>query len=321
MQRRQLLQAIAMACAPLPMGATQAQSRAYPTAPIRLLVPYPAGGGSDFLARLLAPSMGATLGQTVYIENRPGGGGVVGATAVARTLPADGYTVLLSDANPLVVTNYDPLPDLEPVTLAGRYQYLLAVNPAVLDVRTVAEVVAASRRAPTGIDYASPGPGTTHHLSMELFARDANVKVTSIPYKGGAPALQDLLAGRVAMMMLDWAMARQYVEAGKLRAIAATGRQRIAAIPDVPTMAEQGVAGYEVEGWLGLSVRKGTPREAVMALRAAYQAAVQQEAVAPRMAEAGITAGGNSPEAFAQYRDGYMTKWRKLIQDRGLKPD
>lgn len=320
MNRRTVLQSI-QAGTLLTACGVRAQSASYPAQPIRMVVPYPAGGGSDYLARLLAPAMGQRLSQSIFVENRPGGGGTVGAAAVTRMFPADGYTVLLSDSNPLVIQAYDPLPDLMPVTLAGTFEYLLVVNPAVLPVRNVQELVSASLATPSGLNYASPGLGTSHHMAMELFARDAGARVVSIPYKGGAPALQDLLAGQVTMMFLDRASARQYIDSGKLRAIGAAGARRIAYYPNVPTIAEQGVKGFEVDGWLGLSVRRGTRPEIIQSLRTAFASATADADLRRKLDEAGISPASTSPEEFAAFRDRYMTKWKKLIADRGLKPE
>ncbi|RYG11782.1 MAG: tripartite tricarboxylate transporter substrate binding protein [Burkholderiales bacterium] len=319
--RRQFLSLCGAAAASSVAFAAHAQAGAYPTQPVRMVVPYPPGGGSDFLARTLSPAMAQALGQPVYVENRPGGGGTVGAAAVTRTFPADGYTVLLSDSNPLLTLSYDPLPDLVPVTLAGTFDFVLVVNPQVLGARTVQDIVAAAKSATTGLDYAAPGVGTTHHMAMELFARDTGARLVAISYKGGAPALQDLLAGQVALMFLDRASARQYIDTGKLRAIGAAGGRRIASYPALPTIAEQGVPHFAVDGWLGLSVRKGTPAAAVQALQKAYQQAIADPAVRARMVEAGINPAGGSAQQFAAYRDGYMGKWKKLIADRGLKPE
>jgi len=320
MTRRGGLCALGAAGVAVSLGA-MAQPAAYPAQPIRLLVPYPAGGGSDYLARLLAPLMAQRLGQSLYVENRPGGGGTVGAAAVTRIFPADGYTVLLSDSNPLVVQSYDPLPYLAPVTLAARYDFILVSNPAVLRANNVKELVSESLASASGLNYASPGVGTTHHMGMELFARDSGARVVSIPYKGGGAALQDLLAGQVALMFLDRVSARQYIESGKLRAIGVAGARRVPSMPNVPTIAEQGVTGFEVEGWLGFSVRKGTRPEVIQALHTAYASVSTDTELHRKVDDAGINLISTTPKEFASFRSAYMAKWKKLIADRGLRPE
>jgi tripartite-type tricarboxylate transporter receptor subunit TctC len=214
----------------------------WPSQPIRLIVPYPAGGGTDFFARLVAPGMGEALGQPVIVENRPGASGIIGATAVAKQMPADGHTFLLGDMTTYAVNpsmfeklSYDPLKDLAPVTMTAKFDFLLVVNPNVLPVQNVQELMALAARTPAGISYASPSVGTTHHLATELLARETGMKLVAITYKGGGPACRTCWAARSALMFLDRATARPHLESGKLRPIAAAGSKRIAAYPNVPT--------------------------------------------------------------------------------------
>lgn len=301
---------------------------AYPNQPIKLIVPYPAGGGTDFFARQVAPAMGELLGKPIIVENRAGASGMIGASAVARQLPADGYSVLLGDmttyaVNPLLFDKlqYDVKNDFTPVTMTARFDFLLVVNPQVLPVNTVAELVAFSTKMPSGLNYASPSIGTTHHLAMEMFARQTGAKLVAIHYKGGGPAVQDLLGGQVALMFLDRASARQYIDSGKLRAIAAAGSKRIAAYPDVPTVEEAGVKGFAVEGWQGLMVRKGTPDAAVKALNAAYTKAIASPELRKRLDDAGIDAVGSAPEQFGQFVEQETAKWKAVIAERGIKAE
>jgi tripartite-type tricarboxylate transporter receptor subunit TctC len=323
MQRRTLLSLLA-AAAVSPVALAQA----WPSQPIRLVVPYPAGGGTDFFARTVAPGMGEALGQPVIVENRPGASGIIGATAVARQLPADGHTFLLGDMTTYAVNpsmfaklSYDPLKDLAPVTMTATFDFLLVVNPKVLPVNNVQELVALAARTPAGINYASPSIGTTHHLATELLARQTGMKLVAITYKGGGPAVQDLLGGQVGMMFLDRASARKFIEAGKLRAIAAAGGKRIAAFPDLPTLAEQGVKGFAVEGWQGFTVRAGTPQPVIRALHAAYLKAIAPADIKRKLEEAGVDVVGGSPEQFTAYIQAETAKWRTVITERGIKAE
>ena len=324
MHRRTLLSLVAIAAlAP----AAFAQST-WPSQPIRLIVPYPAGGGTDFFARLVAPGMGEALGQPVIVENRPGASGIIGATAVAKQLPADGHTFLLGDMTTYAVNpsmfeklSYDPLKDLVPVTMTAKFDFVLVVNPTVLPVGNVQELMALAARTPAGLSYASPSVGTTHHLATELLARETGMKLVAITYKGGGPAVQDLLGGQVGMMFLDRASARPHIESGKLRPIAAAGSKRIAAYPDVPTLTEQGVKGFEVEGWQGFSVRAGTAEPVIRALNAAYLKAITPADVKRKLNEAGIDPVGGTPEQFTAYIQAETVKWRGVVRERNIKAE
>lgn len=328
MQTRQFLAAagITLLAAAFPLSAP-AQAR-YPSQPIRLIVPYPAGGGTDFFARVVAPGMGEALGQSVIVENRPGASGIIGASAVTKTLPADGYTVLLGDMTTYAVNAsmfqnmpYDTLRDLSPVTMTAKFDFMLVVNPQVLPVTTVAEFIAAANKTPAGLNYASPSIGTTHHLAMEMFAREARIKMVAVHYKGGGPAVQDLLGGQIGAMFLDRATARPHLESGKLRAIAAAGEKRIAAFPNVPTIAESGVKGFNVEGWQGFTVRKGTPENVIAALNAAYVKAIAPADIRRKLSEAGIDIAPGTPAQFASYIQSETNRWRIVVQERGIKAE
>ena len=324
MQRRSLISLLAGAVlAPMALAQTP-----WPSQPIRLIVPYPAGGGTDFFARLVAPGMGEVLGQPVIVDNRPGASGIIGASAVARQLPADGHTFLLGDMTTYAVNpsmfeklSYDPLKDLSPVTMTAKFDFLLVVNPNVLPVNNVQELVALAAKTPAGINYASPSVGTTHHLATELLARETGMKLVAITYKGGGPAVQDLLGGQVGLMFLDRATARPHLESGRLRPIAAAGSKRIAAYPNVPTVAEQGVKGFDVEGWQGFTVRAGTPEAVVRALNAAYLKAIAPPEIRRKLDEAGIDPVGGTPEQFTAYIQAGTVKWRAVIRERNIKAE
>lgn len=329
MQKRKLLAAVlAVLLAPAAMAQATAPAR-YPSQPIRLIVPYPAGGGTDFFARSLAPGMGEALGQQVIVENRPGASGMIGAQYVAKQAPADGYTILLGDmttysVNPVMFEKqqqYDIQKDLAPVTMAAKFDFLLVVNPTVLPVNTVSEIVAAAAKNPNGLSYASPSVGTTHHLAMEMLAREANAKMVAITYKGGGPAVQDLLGGQVGTMFLDRATAKPHIESGKLRAIAAAGGQRFSLYPNVPTVAESGIKGFNVEGWQGLTVRAGTPEPVIRAISAAYAKTVSAPDLKKKLADAGIDVTTSTPEQFAAHIMTETQRWRNVIRDRGIKAE
>jgi tripartite-type tricarboxylate transporter receptor subunit TctC len=324
MQRRTLLSLLAGSA----LAPTAFAQASWPSQPIRMIVPYPAGGGTDFFARLVAPGIGEAVGQTVIVENRPGASGIIGATVVAKQMPADGHTVLLGDMTTYAVNpsmfdklSYDPLKDLATITMTAKFDFLLVVNPTVLPAQNLQELVALAARTPGGLNYASPSIGTTHHLATELLARDTGMKLVGITYKGGGPAVQDLLGGQVGLMFLDRASARPHLESGKLRAIAAAGSKRIPAYPNVPTVAEQGVKGFDVEGWQGFSVRAGTPQNIVQALNAAYLKSIAPAEIKLKLAEAGIDPVGGTPEQFTAYIQTETVKWRAVIKERGIKPE
>jgi tripartite-type tricarboxylate transporter receptor subunit TctC len=327
MQRRSFLSVAAATSLGTVTGPVLAQS-SWPSQPIRLVVPYPPGGGTDYFARLVAPGMAGALGQTVVVDNRPGASGIIGATAVAKQMPADGNTFLLGDMTTYAVNpsmydklSYDPVKDLAPVTITAKFDFLLVVNPQVLPVSNLQELVAIAQKTPGGLNYASPSIGTTHHLATELLARQTGMKLVAITYKGGGPAVQDLLGGQVGMMFLDRASARPHIEAGKLRPIAAAGAKRIAAYANVPTVAEQGVKGFDVEGWQGFTVRAGTPAAAIQALNAAYLKAIAPADIKRKLAEAGIDPVASTPEQFTGYILSETNKWRAVIKDRNIRAE
>ena len=234
-----------------------AQAQVYPAKQLRLVVPYPAGGGTDFFARTVGAQLAVQLGQPVVVENRPGAATIIGAEAVAKSAP-DGYTLLLGDTatfavNPSLYKKlpYDPSKDLSPVTMTGRFALLLVVNPAKLKADSVKELVEMAKQASGRIDYASPGPGSPHHLAMEMFKQRTGTQFTHVPYKGAAPAIQDLLSGQVPLMFLDLAAGAPQIKAGKLKALAVASDKRIAALPDLVTVGEAGIDGFRSLGVAG----------------------------------------------------------------------
>jgi tripartite-type tricarboxylate transporter receptor subunit TctC len=299
----------------------------YPAKPIRLIVPYPAGGATDFFARLVFPKLGDALGQPVVVENRPGAGTAIGASEVARSTP-DGYTLLLGDAgtyafNPTLYKklSYDPAKDFAPVSLTGRFALILAVNPTVLKAGSLKEFVDAAKRSPGKIDYGAPGPGSPIHLAMELFKQRAGISMTPIPYKGGADALSDLIGGRIGALFPDIATGLPQIRAGKIRALAVASEKRVAALPDLPTVGESGYPGFEAWAWQGFVAPAGTPRDVVMKLNGAFAKVMADPAITQRLSESGFEPQTSTPDQFAAYMKSEIAKWAKVIRDSNISLD
>ena len=308
--------ALALAC-----SALHAQS--YPTKPIRLIVPYPPGGGTDFFARTISAKLSDNLGQQVVVENRPGAATIIGAEAVAKSAP-DGYTVLLGDTSTFAVNPtlykklpYDPLKSFEPISLTGRFALLLVVHPSV-QANSVAELIAAAKAKPGTLNYASPGPGSPHHLAMVLFLQRTGITMAHVPYKGAGPAVQDLLGGQIPTMFLDLAAGAPQIKGGKIRALGVASPKRIAALPDLATLAESGVPGFEAWAWQGLVAPAGTPPEIVAKLGAEYARAIGDPGIRQKIVEAGVDPLQSSPQEFADYIRSEQDKWAKVIKDGNI---
>lgn len=313
-----LLLAVTLGAAP------DANAQAYPTKPVTLIVPYPPGGGTDFFARTVGQKMADSLGQSVVVDNRPGAATIIGAQLVAKA-PADGYTVLLGDTATYAVNvslykklPYDPLKDFAPVSLTGRFALLLVVNPSVIPVNSVKELIEQAKKQPGKIDYASPGPGSPHHLAMELFKQRTGIDVTHVPYKGAAPAVQDLLGGRIPVMFLDLAAGAPQIKGGKLKALAVASPRRIAALPDLATVDESGVPGFEAWAWQGLVVPAATSKEIIAKLNAAYANAINDPSVRQKIVEAGIDPLQSTPQQLTDHIKSETAKWAKVIKDGNI---
>jgi tripartite-type tricarboxylate transporter receptor subunit TctC len=308
----------------LASGAAFAQ--AYPNRPIRLVVPFAAGAGVlDIMGRLVGQHLGASLGQQVVIDNRPGAGGIVGADVVAKAEP-DGYTLLMGNTA-LAVSPYlyaklpfNPLTDFVPVTMVNSAPLLLVVNPAV-PVQSAKELIAYAKSRPGQLNYGSGGVGSTPYLSTELLKSMAGIDVVHVSYKGGAPALADLVAGQLTFMIENVPGTMPLVKSGKLRALAITSAERSPLAPELPTMAEAGVPGYEMVGWNGIFVAKGTPPEIVAKLSAELTKVLGLPDVKEQMAALGAVPGGDSPQAFAAFVNAESTRWGKIIREKGIKPE
>lgn len=318
---RRLLTAAGLALAAA-LTAGLAHAQAWPSKPIRLVVPFPPGGIVDTVARQLQPRLQTALGQTIVIDNRGGAGGTVGVGEVVRAAP-DGHTlVMVFDAfatYPLVYPKlgYDIQRDLQPVTQIASNPLVLVVNPAV-PAQNLKELVALAKKSPGRLNFASVGAGSSNHLTGELFKSVSGTFITHIPYRGGGPAQQDLLGGQVEMMFLSAVLAQPHVKAGKLRALAQTGAQRVPAYADTPTVAESGYPGFAVNSWVGLLAPAGTPRPIVDRLQAEVKKILDSPDFAARLAEQGLSGIGNTPEQFAAVLRAEQDKWAKLVTDRKL---
>ena len=308
-------------------GAAFAQG--FPNRPVRLIVPFPAGGTTDILARAIAQKLSESLGQSFVVDNRPGAGGNIGSDLVAKS-PPDGYTLLMGTVgthaiNPGLYPKmpYDHVKDFAPVVLVAGVPNVLVVNPGV-PVKTVAELVTLARDKPGTINFASSGSGTSIHLSGELFKSLTGTQITHVPYKGSSPALTDLIGGQVQIMFDNLPSAMPHIKGGKLRAIALTSSKRAPALPDVPTIAESGVASlasFEATSWFGIFAPAGTPRDVVLKINADTNKALQSAEMKEKLLSQGAEAVGNTPEYFADYIKAETIKWARVVRDSGAKVD
>lgn len=318
--RRQVLRAGAA----LALGTTGFAARAaWPEKPIRVVLGFAAGGGSDILLRTITPALGDALGQSIIVDNRPGAGGNIAMQAVAQAAP-DGYTLLMG--TPGLATNsslyaslgFDPLKDFAPISLVGSVPNVLIVKPS-LRVSTVAELIAHARANPGKLNYASPGSGTSLHLAGELFKTSTGVRIEHVPYKGGAQALADVMSGQVDLMFNVLPSALPQIRAGTVKALAVTGSQRAAALPDKPTMIEAGVAGYTAVTWNGLLAPAGVPRDLVNRLNEAVLKVLRTPEMAQKYAAIGTDVVVSTPDEFSAFLRDETTKWRRTIEGAGVK--
>ena len=295
----------------------------YPNRPIRLVVGFAPGGSADTNCRLLAAHLSERLGQQVVVDNRPGASGTIAAQAVARSDP-DGYTLLyLTSASHAILPfimplSYDPMADFSPVILVGKVGMVLIANPAS-PVSSLDELVAAARAKPGGVAFASPGTASSHHLAMALFNQNTHTEMLHVPYKGSAPALNDVVAGEVPFMVDTISTSLPLIEGGKVRAIAVTSAERSPLLPEVPTFAQAGVQGFDVDVWGGISAPAGTPRAIVERLNRELNAILANPEVRRIFRAKGSEGGGGSPEHFAAFIAAEGDKWREVIQTAGIK--
>jgi tripartite-type tricarboxylate transporter receptor subunit TctC len=301
---------------------SQAQER-YPAKPLRIVVPFAPGGSTDIFARLIGERLGAALGQPVVVENRAGAGGNIGAEVVAKS-PPDGYTLLMATTGVMAINNalyksmtYDAAKDFEPVIFIASITNVLIV-PHDFPAKNVAELVALAKREPGKLSFASSGAGSSTHMSAELFKSLTGTDILHIPYKGSGQALPDLISGRVSMMFENAPGAVSYIKAGKLRALAVTGLKRAAAMPELPTVAESGVPGYESLSWSGFAAPAGTPAAIIRRLNSETAAILASADMSAKLAEQGAEAVGGAPEQFAEHIRAERAKWAGLIRSRGI---
>jgi tripartite-type tricarboxylate transporter receptor subunit TctC len=288
----------------------------FPTKPVRIVVPFPPGGGADALARLMAPKLTELWKQQVIVENKPGASGHIGADSVAQS-PADGYTLLMSSTASLTEKNVG---QFAPVTLVSASPYVVTINPNVpaADIR---ELIAVAKASPGKLTYGSSGTGAASHLSAELFKSMAGVDLLHVPYKGTGQALTDLLAGQVDLMFAPAQTVSSHVKAGKLRALATTGEKRAATLPGLPTVAESGLPGYAAVGWFGLLAPAATAKALVAQLSRDANRVLSERDVRARMETLGAEPAGNTPEEFARFIREDQAKWQKLAREGGIKPE
>ena len=308
------------------LSAAPAQAQGtWPDKPLKLVVPYPAGGNADNTARLLATQLGHRLGQQVVVDNRPGGSGTIGAAAVAKA-PADGYTLLLDatafTVNPSLFPKlpFDAAKDFAPISLVLQVPLLMVV-PANSPFQSVADVAKAARARPGHLTYASAGNGGAQHLAGELFKQGQKVAITHIPYRGGAPALTDLIGGQVNLMFSATTASGPFVKSGKLRALAISSPRRVEGWESVPTVAESGVPGFQVSEWNGLFAPAGTPRPVLERLEAEARAIVASPEMKKRFAELGVQGVGSSAQEFSSFLKAETTKWAEVIRTSGIRMD
>lgn len=306
--------------------ALAADATNWPTQPVKLIVPFAPGGTSDVLAREIAARLQVALKQTVVVDNKAGAGGVLGADSVAKAAP-DGYTVLLGTIathaiNPALMPKmpYKADRDFAPVILLGKISNVLLIGPGA-QARTVKDIVAAAKAKPGDITFASAGQGTSQHLSGEVFRLMTGADLTHVPYKGSAPAIQDVMGGQVPMSFETVTVALPQIKAGKVKAVAVTSAKRSAQLPDVPTLAESGVPGFDVSSWQALYLPAGTPPAIVAKLNAEVQKIVAQPEVKARMESLGLEYAPNSPAQFTEFQKAEQARWAKVIKDGNVKPD
>ena len=306
--------------------ANNAVAQTYPSKPIRIIVPFPAGGNADILARILGQKMGESFGQQIIVENRAGAAGIIGAQAAAKSAP-DGYTLFMGTTgtqttNPAVYAKlpYDPLKDFAPVSNFAGSPYVLVVHPS-LPARNLKELVALAKKRPGALHYASFGPGSSAHLTGVLLQTRAKIDIVHVAYKGGPPALADLVGGHVEMMFNLLPGVLPHVKAGKLRALAVAAEKRTHAIPEMPTFAESGIADFHSDSWYGILVPAGTPKDVIAKLNAEILRVLALPDVKQRLAAEGAEPMGNTPELFAEQIKKDLARWTKVARDAKVKVD
>jgi tripartite-type tricarboxylate transporter receptor subunit TctC len=303
-----------------------AAAPAYPSKPIRVIVPFPAGGGTDIIAREVTNKVAMSTGWTFVVDNKPGSGGNLGVDAAAKA-PADGYTIVLGQTSNLAINPtlfshlpYDPVKDLTPISLVASAPLVL-VTPVSSPYKTLADVIKASKAKPGALNIASPGNGTVAHLSGELLQKTAGIKLIHVPYKGAAQAVNDLIGGQVDLYLSSVPTLLAHIKSGKLRPLAVTSAKRVDDLPQVPTIAESGYAGFEASTWFGFAAPAGTPKDIVTRLNAEFNKALKSPDLAKKLNDQGALVLGGSPEAFGTQIRQDIARWASIIKDSGTKLD
>ncbi len=297
----------------------------YPSKTIRLVVPFAPGGGSDIVARLLSPKMTEALGQTVVVDNRAGASANLGAAVVAKAAP-DGYTLLLANANYTINPSlfkslpFDPVREFAPVALLANVTNVLAIHPSI-PAKSVKELISFAKAHPGQLNFASPGNGTSSHLAGELFRQVAKIEVVHIPYKGATPAITDLIAGQVSFTMASVLSVLPYAKQGRLRMLAVTTAKRSGALPDIPTISEAGLPGFEVSNWYGILATGGTPRPAVDRLNSELARIARVPDLAEKLAAQGADPATGTPEEFERFIQAELKKWSAVVRSAGINPE
>ena len=308
------------------LGGPCLAAEAYPNKPVRWVVPFPPGGGTDLISRTIAAKLSEAWGVQVVADNRPGGGGTLGL-GIAAKMPPDGYTIVLGQASNVAVApalyarlNYDPVKDLQPITDVIAAPLVIVSHPS-FPARNAKEMIAYARAKPGALTFGSPGNGTIGHLSMELLKTMAGINLLHIPYKGATLAITELIGGQIVLYASSMPPALPLINAGKLKALGVTTAKRLAPLPNVPTIAESGIAGYEAVNWYGVFVPAGTPKDIVAKLHAEIVRVLKQPDVKERFAGEGGEIVADSPEAFGAFVHNEIPKWAKVIKDASVKVD
>ena len=308
----------------LALLAGTAAAQTYPSRPVRMMVPFPAGGGSDTMGRIVASRLGERLGQQIVVENRPGAAGSIGADIAARA-PADGYMILLGSTSELVQypnvnpkIPYDPLRDFTPVSLVGTIPMVLVVHPS-LPVKNVKDLVAMAKARPGEINFGSAGQGATTHLAVELFVLLTGVKLTHVPYKGSPQAVTDLVAGNVQLGIPTMPAALPFIKSGRVKVLGVTTAKRASNLPDVPTLSEAGVKGYEAALWTGILAPAGTPAQIINRLNGEIAKVLELKDVRDALARQGAEAESSTPQEFAAFLKREYAKWAKVVKESDIR--
>ena len=302
-----------------------ANAQDFPQKTIRIVVPFAPGGPTDLMARAISKTMSQSMGQQVVVDNKPGGGGLIGFAEAVKA-PADGYTLvfpsLLAVTNPALIANYpyDMNRDFAAITIVGFIPHILVVRPES-NAKSLTDLIAIAKEKPNSLSYASSGNGTSAHLAGAMFVERAGIKATHVPYRGAAPALQDLLGGQIDFMFLDTSLALTQIKAGKLRPLAIAPAKRITALPDIATLAEQGITGYNIRAWYGLMVKAGTPQPVVTKLYEEVKKALNNPEVRDLFRNQGIEPGGMTPAEYSTIIREDLIHWKRTIEALNIKSD